>query len=395
MVDTTIRGADLPPLTFHFDAGSASKDPQPDESPLVEIRKVLQSFNFDGAGTGAPQLDAPVSDFIDADEVNLLLIALDAAAGRQRVKTGVQAIKLNDIQKAEIKKKVQDAIDKAIEKAAEAKKAAEDAKIANWLVAAAAVVGAIALIAMSGGAATPLAIGLAVAACTIAVGTAGLSVANAACQEAGEDIDLSMSGMVNAIIDAQLASGQMVETHVKDGVTYDQNNVPITDEYRANHPGATYWTEDELADWRMGWGITAELLVALTALACGMGSVAAGAKAAKAAQGISQASKVGTAAEYWGTRASLTAEATSASATIYGGTKDLEVAEINQDTDRARAQKKLFESMMKALAQELGVQHDSIRAVMTQLQEVFERVSANIAAAANLNVDISLINRRG
>jgi hypothetical protein len=145
----------------------------------------------------------------------------------------------------------------------------------------------------------------------------------------------------------------------------------------------------------MGWGITAELLVALTALACGMGSVAAGAKAAKAAQGISQASKVGTAAEYWGARASLTAEATSASATIYGGTKDLEVAEINQDTDRARAQKKLFESMMKALAQELGVQHDSIRAVMTQLQEVFERVSANIAAAANLNVDISLINRRG
>jgi uncharacterized Fe-S cluster-containing protein len=88
----------------------------------------------------------------------------------------------------------------------------------------------------------------------------------------------------------------------------------------------------------------------------------------------------------------VAADLAQGAAGIYGGKKTQEIAEIDQDTARAKAEKKRYEAMLKAVIAGMSLQQDVIKTAMDRLAENYERLTANVAAINTNSQEISRIN---
>jgi hypothetical protein len=247
------------------------------------------------------------------------------------------------------------------------------------------------------------------------VGLAALNVADVAVQQAGVEVtdvngvtkrlDLSLGGMVDAIVAQQIHDGSIVRTNA-DGQIIDKDNNVIEDQTRK--VGVKYMNPSELQEYQTGWTIAANVIVAAAMIAAGAGGVSAATNAAraglKAGEALTEAAikvgvkgseavvKTSTSLERGGQGLAVAADLAQGAAGIYGGKKTQEIAEIDQDTARAKAEKKRYEAMLKAVIAGMSLQQDVIKTAMDRLAENYERLTANVAAINTNSQEISRIN---
>ena len=351
-------------------------------------------------GIAASTLEALAKPMeLDVDAINQLLSQLQQAVTKENTATAVQTIKMTTLEQKDVTAKAKKAQEDAAAKAKEAADAAPNGSVMNWIMAAVAIVGAAVAVAAVissvalGGWATVFAVAVAV----VAVSTASMAVANAVAQDQGTQItnydgtqsqmDISWGGMVNKIVDQQLKDGTMVEVHKNnEGKWVDRNNQVLNQDDVASNP-TKYKTAEQISDWKMGWTITTSLLIMLATIACGYGAFkAAGdtAKMAGATKGavdtgakIATAAKVERGMEVVGGAADLGG----AGAGVYTGVKGIEVAQLNADTERARADKAFFDSMLKDIVARMKLSNDMINQLVSRMNEVYDSMFANLATS--------------
>jgi hypothetical protein len=336
-----------------------------------------------------PSLAKPMS--IDIDSINMLIGALNYAITREQVKTGTASIDADNAAKLEMNKKIKEQLEAIKTKAAEAKEAAGEDKVAGWCEAIGLLVAAglaCAAVVFSGGASAALAV-LAVAGAVMAI----QDVVNMSLKEAGtqytactgetKQLDVSFNGMIDAIVDRQLVDGTIVEVHedTVNGGWLDKNNKKVD----TSKPGPLYFTKEELADWKMGWSVTTTLLITAAMMVTGYGAYkgwGAITKVVDAADKSAKAAKTASAAERVTEGMSVVADVEAASAQIYQGSVGVKLAEINSDTDRARAYKAYYDSMIKEIGQRMGLAHEAIQTLVERMNEIYDAMSKSVAEAS-------------
>lgn len=367
------------------------------DSALVSIARIKGIETY--AVSVAEELAKPQD--IDVGSLNELLGKLQSAITKENVATGVQSIKLSKKEQEENTKKAQDAQNEALKKAKEAADASPNSSLMNWLMAAGAIVAAVLAVAgaiSSFGVGTAAAV-FAVTGAVAAVTTASMAVANAQVHDDAvqitnydgtkEQMDVSWGGMVNKIVDQQLEDGTMVEIH-KDGDTWkDRHGRAIsTAEMLDSRPGK-YKTVEQISDWKMAWGITANVMMLLVSLASAGGSMAAAngaVKSAKTALDMGKnvaesgakifAGKVDRIAEAVGGVADLA----DAGVGMYQGIKTIEVAEIKADSERARANHAFYEALLQEISSRMKSSEDMVQELVGRLNEVYDQMFAGLAS---------------
>lgn len=387
------------PLPAPAPIGPSPSPPPPSDPGLVTQSNVPLLLHWVSAAV--PMLARP--DKIDADSLSALLGALNESITKEQVKTGTETIKIGAADREAMTKKVKEQMEIAAQKAKEAAEAAENNKIAGWCQAIFGLIGAVlgivgAVFAAIGtaGAGTPLVV-VAVIGAVLAV----QDVANMAVKEAGVEVtnvngdkkalDISFGGMIGAIVDQQLKDGTIVEIRKDASGNYiDKEGNVIQDPHLDAKPGAIFMDEKQLGDWKMGWTITTSLLIAAGTMATGVAGMAGMERAAKAAakagEGLSRAA---TAAERVTEGAQVAADLGQAASTGVQGGIGIKVADLNRDSDRARAGKAYYENMIKEIGMRMNMTQDMIRELVTRMNDAFDQMSASIAGTSTNHVTIA------
>lgn len=305
--------------------------------------------------TIVPRLALPGT--FDVESINAILGELDAAITTEQVKTGTEAIRLSDAERAELAKKVKEQLRIALEKAEEAKKAASEGNVAGWCTAIfgliGAAVGVVAACAATGGALAPLAV--------VGLILAVQEVVNMSLKEADVEwtdargntkkLDIGMGGLVSMAVDEAVAGSDM--------------------------------TAEEIADLKKGLTIGLTVAIALTMMVgggVGLSKVGeAGAKLSSTAATVERAS-LGT---------GIVMDVGQAASSIAHAVISVEVAGLERDSDRARAQKAFYETLIQDIAKRMGLAQDVIRELVARFNENYDRMSSTIAAMSSTSATMA------
>lgn len=367
---------------------------------IVELAKPSttrsQETKEDDNATGGPS---------DAD-LNMLLGEIDQLVSNLKYKTAKTKVGMTDYQRDEIRKKVKEAAEAITAKLAEAVKAAGESTTLGWITAIAMTAVAVLLCVatviggvLSGGAGFA-----AIAGCVVAVTLAVQMITDMSLKEAGvkytavtgeeKQLDVSMNGMVDAIVDQQIVDGTIILTN-DEGQRVNYEGKVIAEPAGGRKSTALVFTQDELADWKMGWSIAATLITALSPwgatkvaglllkVGAEVGKVAdVGAKAAKT---IAMWGKIERGAEILSNVALVTGSVTA----ITKGVIDVFIAELNADTDRARADKAFFEVEAQDASRAWDFAMDFLRSTVTQYLENSQGRTKNVGDRGRIGADFA------
>lgn len=330
--------------------------------------------------------DNGINGGLTDSDLTMLLAEIDELVTNAKYGTAKNKTALVDRQKEDLRKKIAKVAEDIATKLTEAETAAGQSTTAGWIAAICMTVAAVALCVgtivagvLTGGVGF-LAIGLCVASVLLAV----QMITDMALKEAGtqytactgetKQLDVSMNGMVDAIVDREIVNGDIIVTN-DDGQRVDYNGKVIAEPTGGRKSTALVMTQDELEDWKMGWSIAATLIIMIAMIVTGnfagvaSGVAKAGAGAAdigaKAAKTVALWGKVERGAELL----ALTAGAVGAVTSITKGAIDLGIAELNADTEKARAEKGFYEVEAQDAARAWDFAMDYLKAVVTQYLE--------------------------
>lgn len=314
--------------------------------------------------SNGPRLAPPKA--FDIESLNALLAELDTSLTNEQVKTGTESIRINDAERAEAAKKLQEQMRIAHEKAEAAKKAASEGNVAGWCTAVfgmiGAMVGVVAAAAGTGGALVPLA----VAGCILAA----QDIANMAIKES--DVEWDQHGQTKKL---DISFGGLVDMAVDETV----------------HGLGLAVSQDELREIKKGLTIGLTVSIALTMMIGGGAGLARTGKAAEAASSAAKLSETSVSVERAAHGSGIVMDAAQASSSIAHSVISLEVAGLERDSDRARAQKAFLDAVLQDIAKRIGLAQDAIRELVARFNENYDRMSATIAGI-NTNLETSARN---
>jgi hypothetical protein len=339
----------------------------------------------------------------DMDQLMETLSSLHAMTSTLQGEVSAQRLRASDSERKDAAKKMMEMLHAVAAKLEEAMEAAKGDKVLGWVSAIAEMTGAVLLTSFaiysavaSGGASVPL-VSLSLSMLT----TSTMAVANMGAKETGlqatsatgetKQANISFDGMVEAIVDQQIADGTIVVIRQKDGLYLDAKGGVIEDPRKNAKPGAIFLSSEQLTKWKMAWGITANVVIAAMMMSMGYGA------ADFAAQGANFGSKIATSSqavklarlEQAGSVAQLVGEVFGSVQGMYEGATSLKLAEIDKDTEEARAYKAFYETMVRELTQRLSLIMESLRQVYTSVNENYKSVSDCLKASADTSANIS------
>ncbi|MRD47085.1 hypothetical protein GHT07_07330 [Caenimonas koreensis DSM 17982] len=370
------------------------------KAAIIELRKpsanVATEDDINSGNVGGP------SD----EDLNMLLGEIDEMVTSLRYATGKNKIGLQDDQRRELAKKVAKALDEANQKLKEAQEAASESTTMGWLMAGLAMAGAVLLcvVTVAAAAATGGAVGgLAIFGCVAAVTLAVQMITDMSLKEAGvtytactgeeKQFGIGFDKMVEAIVDREIVNGDIVIVRQNDkGEFLDKDgNVTNVDPRKGAKSTAIFFTPEELSEWKMGWTVTTTLVVAIALGAVGgfastgTQAAASGARAADGAAKGANAAKSAASAARWASvergaevLAVGTAVATGVTA-ITKGIIDIFIAELNSDSEKARADKAFYEVQAQDVSRAWDLSMDSLRQLVEHYLENGQARSKNVA----------------
>lgn len=211
---------------------------------------------------------------IDASMISSLLTSVFNKLDASNLKSAAEKIANVEVRNENTLRERNKQIDEQVAARAEEKKKQKESQLLQdiglGISTALAVLSFIALGFVTGG------LGFAIAGAAITAVMSGMEIANRAIKDdpnatytdpQGQQkrLDISIGGMVNRIVEHQVASGQL--DGLMAGMTDDQK-------------------EKFLNDWKMGWAITASIAIAVLGVAAGAGAAKAGMNAVKEATGV-------------------------------------------------------------------------------------------------------------
>lgn len=326
---------------------------------------------------------------------------LEAASSMVQGQVTTTNIKNADEARKEASKKMLEQLKEVLKKINEAMNAPKPDKVLGWFLAIAELVGGIVMTAVGviGVAAGGSGVGLIAAGVALTV-TGIMATGNMIAQETnattvnaeGERVALNISwdGMVAAIVSQQIADGTIVVVRKNaDGAFVDKQGNIIDDPRGKAKPGAIVMDEAMLAEWQMGWSLTTSILATAVLMVIGAGagkaveaaakaSLKAGSLGANAASGASSgAAQLSKSTSTALTLAEAGTEVLGSVTTIIeainavaGALLQMKLAEIDKDTEEARAWKAVFEATAKDLL-------SRVRVWMSHLEKIFMGVNDN------------------
>jgi phage baseplate assembly protein gpV len=376
----------------------ADLDAQKRQAALDRYQTLLLSMFRGTSGTGenakssVPSLAAAHGD---PSAVAVVLAYLGGIQAKSDLQAGITAADQEKDQKKFNQEEMIKQLEEQQKKAEEAAKLVSQQKVGSWLSAIFSVLGAALTcvsIAFSGGATAPL-----VAAAVIQSITAIQNVINIGLKEGGvktddgnggqKQVDISFAGIADAIVTSQLKDGSiaLVERDSSGKIISDSR-----DKAKANFgDGCIVMDKNQLEQWKMGWSITSEILVAATSIACGAGAYVIAKAASKAGDAVKVLSKLSQQLERIGNIGELSAQAAEGTTSIITGGLAIKAGEIDADSDRARARKELNEKLAKFVLDLINRQTESLKRSVENNNELCEMVTQIIAETVALNREIS------
>jgi len=199
-------------------------------------------------------------------------------------------------------------------------------------------------------------------------------------------LDISIAGLVDMAYNDLEATGVIVVERTDDyGNYYDRKGNPISKPASGSN---TLWRmtekEFEKAKSDVSIGITVSIALAMLIVGVGAGMVASKAlksaadAAAKGIEGTKAVTRGSAATERWATGVGAVVDVAQGSAGIYGGTISLDVAEVQRDSEKARAEKKKLEVLIKDISQRMGLSEEFVYKLVTALNEFYGQLSEGI-----------------
>jgi hypothetical protein len=370
------------------------------QNALLQVLQASGMVVAPGQTTGnKPQLAPPKAGSFDPSMVNVLFGAINNALASQGITTGLQAVTLNDAQKAAAQKAIDDAIKAAKDAAARAVKAAGEKAVTDWITAISMLVGALAITALTVGAGAGAlmvagaVVGTVMAAMQVAdvgVKAAGIMVTDATGQR--KQLGLAIGDLVDTIVAHQIAVGDIVVTHEKNGKTFDKDGKEISDGERQAHP-ERYKSQTELeklkADWTEGVtiGITIAMMAAMVATGVGAAN-AAGAAANAVEKTVDSASKLARGLTWIGDGVQAGADVTQGVSSVVGGDIGLKEAAANLDKDQSLARQHLMEATLNQLMQEMTLDQDTMNKFMDFVTTNMQRLHDSVVGTNTANDEL-------
>jgi hypothetical protein len=345
-------------------------------------------------------------DASDVDQIMLTLAQLRELTSEVQGTVSSDRIQQASEERREASKKMLGYLQDAFKKAAEAMARQSGDKVWAWAGAiGGAVVSILALasVVATGGATGPLAFsaGLGLVASIHAMTDMGLKQ-NEVKDASGKQVGIGFDDMVNAIVAQQIedgtivvirqdpATGAYLDARKDDSGNYISNNV-IEDPHKTARPGAVFMTDATLNDWKMGWSVTVNVILAVMMLSSAAGAEEFAAKGAGAASSASAlAGGVGNVSRFAnvGTLQTVAAgiqvvgDVMQTVAGVMQGVTRLEVAELDKDNNDARAWKTFYESTVKRITQRL---QDAMQSLQQTVKDVADTNDATSQYVQEVN----------
>lgn len=362
----------------------------PGAKPLVAWSD-MPSASVDWLHSIKPQLLPP--DKLSMDDIALLVAAMQDAVTVLQTTLSIASIEAARNQKIADFQRAQAAQNEAAEKAEEARVAAGNSNIAEWLSTIAMfLTGVLFLVGGIVLGANPFLI----AAGVIGLIAATQSLANQSLKQAQLDhperqqVDISWGGIVQRIQAALIADGAVLRRDSQGNVIDANGRVMSTDEVNAalaKNPLVKVKSEDELARETLATTLIIELGIGITTMACGArGMVVAGKNAADTVQkatrsvhlGIEASKKtwdsLGRGSEVIGAISDATSGASDITLAAYSGIG----AKAQLMSDDARAEQQFFEKKMKATMAALRDMQALLKKLVEALNDTYEAMSEQV-----------------